>query len=83
MSHTDNEQSREREVRELELYARRLLYRPPPTWWNGTDDAWRECVRANFEDVLGAQRNIECRPPNPLHPTPPRTVRKELWHKFT
>ncbi len=46
---------------ELELTARRLLYRPAPPWWTGTEDAWRECVRANFKDVLGKPRNIECR----------------------
>ncbi len=62
-SQIDNERRRERnkERSELELTARRYLYKAPPNWWTATDDAWRECVRANFRDVLGTPRNIECR----------------------
>ncbi len=56
-----NEREHDNDRSELELTARRLLYRPPPSWWTGTDDAWRQCVRANFADALGTPRNIECR----------------------
>lgn len=62
-SQIENESSRQRrkELSDLELTARRWMYRPPQSWWTGTDDAWRELVRANFGDALGPPRNIECR----------------------
>ncbi len=61
MNSNDKEQRRANERSELEITARRWMYRPPQSWWTGTDDAWRELVKANFGDALGKPRNIECR----------------------
>lgn len=44
-------QQRLKECGELELMARRLLYKVP-TWWDGTTEEWRRVVRCNFADVL-------------------------------
>lgn len=36
---------------ELEITARKLLYQVPEHW-RGTNEEWRQVVRANFADVL-------------------------------
>jgi len=41
------------ERRQCELEAKRLLLRTrPPSWWDGTLESFRHCVKANFGDVI-------------------------------